>query len=55
MCPPIQEDDDDFVDPPQRKKAGEGYNSDSMKFFLIHLLPPNVSFISLVLIQSGIF
>ncbi|KAL4560471.1 hypothetical protein LXL04_032623 [Taraxacum kok-saghyz] len=27
----IQEDDDDFVDPPQRKKTGEGYNSDTLK------------------------
>ena len=55
MCPPIEEDDDDFVDPPQRKKAGKGNNSDSMKFFLIHFLDPSVSFMSLVLIQSGIF
>ncbi|KAL4564880.1 hypothetical protein LXL04_028955 [Taraxacum kok-saghyz] len=41
----IQEDDDDFVDPPQRKKTGEGYNSDSLKFFLIQLLAPNYNMI----------
>ncbi|KAL4576218.1 hypothetical protein LXL04_012309 [Taraxacum kok-saghyz] len=57
----IQEDDDDFVDPPQRKKTGEDYNSDSLKFFLIQLLAPNVSIMSIffaskwyMLIQIGL-
>ena len=37
MSPPTQEDDDDFVDPPQPNASGEDYNFDSIVIFFIHL------------------
>ena len=44
MSPPLQEDDDDFVDPPQSKKDGEDYNSDSLMLFMIYFVFATVSF-----------